>query len=57
VRNPRGTVREDQLAVRDDHPFDRKLAERVERGEQRLAVGLVDEDVQPAAGAAKARRR
>ena len=29
----RGTVREDQVSVRDDHALDREVAERVERRE------------------------
>ena len=39
--------------MRDDHPLDREVAERVERREQALGIGLVDEYVKPAAGPAE----
>jgi hypothetical protein len=31
------TIREDEIAVRNDHPLDREIAERVERREQTFA--------------------
>jgi hypothetical protein len=39
--------------MRDDHALDREVAKCVERREQALGVGLVHEDVEPAAGAAE----
>ena len=39
--------------MRDDHLLDRKLGERVERREQALRIGLVDEDVEPSADPAQ----
>src|SRR6185437_5027042 len=46
---PGGAVRVNQLAVRDDQPLDGQVRERVESRQQSLRVGVVQEDVQPAA--------
>ena len=49
----RSSVRENQVAVRDDHPLDRQVGERVERREQAHGVGLVHEHVKPPTGSAE----
>jgi hypothetical protein len=41
------TVEQHQIAVRNDHALDRQLGDTLERCQQRLAFGLVDEHVEP----------